>query len=294
MPSATQAHPIGEVTFIMRALEPEVVDVIWRTVEPLLPDRNDSHPLGCHRPRVPDRVCFWGILIRLTTGSSWVDVEALVEHRVSDTTLRARRDEWIAVGVFDRLEAEALAAFDRIIGLDLSDVSVDGSLHKAPYGGEGTGPNPTDRGKSGWKWSVAVERHGIPIGYAIDGANRNDVRMLEPTLDAIAAIGLLVDIDTLHLDRGYDYPVVRQRLAAFGLTELDVQRRGTKQQGKKQPITLGLRWIVETTNSWWSNYGQLRRNTDRRNIHRHAALSLATTALIIGKLLDYRHRWSPN
>jgi hypothetical protein len=67
----------------------------------------------------------------------------------------------------------------------LDDVALDGSLHKAPYGGEGTGPNATDRGKSGWKWSVASERRGIPIGWATDGATRNDVRMLEPTLDAI-------------------------------------------------------------------------------------------------------------
>ena len=111
-----------------------------------------------------------------------------------------------------QLKDEALAAFDRIIGLDLSEVSVDGSLHKAPYGGEGTGPNPTDRGKLGWKWSVGSERHGVPIGWVIDGANRNDVRMLIPTIEAIAATGLLVDIDTLHLDRGYDYPVVREWL----------------------------------------------------------------------------------
>ena len=95
----------------MRALEAEVVDVIWSTVEALLPDRVDLHPSGCHRRRVADRLRFWGILIQLTTGSSWVDVEALVDHQVSDTTLRARRDEWIAAGVFDRLEAEALAAF---------------------------------------------------------------------------------------------------------------------------------------------------------------------------------------
>ena len=277
----------------MRALEPEMVNVIWETIEPLLPERIDAHPLGCHRRRVPDRLCFWGILIRLTTGSAWVDIEAILEHRVSDTTLRARRNEWIAAGVFERLEAEALAAFDRIIGLDLTEVALDGSLHKAPYGGEGTGPNPTDRGKCGWKWSVAVERHGIPIGRAIDGANRNDVRMLEPPLDSIAAAGLLVDIDTLHLDRGYDYPVVRTRLAGYGLTDLSVQRRGTKKPGTKQPLTLGLRWIVEAANSWWSNYGQLRRNTDRKNIHRQAALSLATTVLIIGRLIDHRNRWTP-
>ena len=277
----------------MRALEPDVVDAVFAAVEPLLPRVRDEHPLGCHRPRVPDRLCFWGLLVRLVTGSSWVDIEALLGHRVSDTTLRARRDEWIDAGVFDQLAAEARAAFDRIIGLDLSDVSIDGSLHKAPYGGEGTGPNPTDRGKLGWKWSVASERHGIPVGWEIDGANRNDIRLLEPTLAAVAGNGLLVDIDTLHLDRGYDYPVVRDRLGALGLHDLCIQRRGTKVAGKKQPMNLGLRWIVEATNSWWSNYGQLRRNTDRRKRHRHAALCLATTVLIVGRLLDYRDRWSP-
>lgn len=277
----------------MRALEREVADVLWQAFEPLLPPPDRSHPLGCHRPRVADRLCFRGILIRLVTGASWVDIEAILDHQVSDTTLRARRDEWIAAGIFEQLKTEAIAAFDRVIELDLDDVSLDGSLHKAPYGGEGTGPNPTDRAKLGWKWSVAVDHHGVPIGWVIDGANRNDIRLLVPTLDAVAEAGLLDDIDTLHLDRGYDYPVVRRQLAALGLTDLDIQRRGTKEPGKKQPVRLGLRWIVEATNSWWSNYGQLRRNTDRRPRHRHAALCLATTILIVGKLLTYRDRWSP-
>jgi transposase len=293
MSGAAQPRRLVEDPIIMRALEPEVVDVIWRAVEPLLPPQVETHPLGCHRPRVPDRLCLWGILIRLVTGASWIDIEAILERRVSDTTLRARRDEWINAGVFEQLKAEATAAFDRIVGLDLREVSLDGSLHKAPYGGEGTGPNPTDRAKLGWKWSVASDGHGVPIGWVIDGANRNDVRMLVPTIEAIADAGLLTDIDTLHLDRGYDYPIVRQRLAAFGLHDLDVQRRGTKELGKNQPIRLGLRWIVESTNSWWSNYGQLRRNTDRRSRHRHAALCLATTVLIVGKLIDHRDRWSP-
>ena len=208
-----------------------MVDATWAAIEPLLPEVVDEHPLGCHRARVPDRLCFWGILIRLTTGSSWVAVEAILEYRVSDTTLRARRDEWIAAGVFEQLKSESLAAFDRIIGLDLAEVSVDGSLHKAPHGGEETRPNPTDRGRLGWKWSVASERHGVPIGWTIDGANRNDVRMLVPTIGAIAVSGLHLDIDTVHLDRGYDYPVVREWLAGYGLDDLCIQRRGTKASG---------------------------------------------------------------
>ena len=278
----------------MRALETEVVDAIWAAVEPLLPPPDRSHPLGCHRPRVADRLCFWGILIRLVTGSSWVDIEAILDHAVSDTTLRARRDEWIAAGIFDAVKDEAIAAFDRIVGLDLDTVAIDGSLHKAPYGGEGTGPNPCDRAKSGWKWSVACEAHGIPIGWAIDGANRNDVAMLEPTLDALTHTGFLGEVGTLHLDRGYDSGAVRRQLIARDLTDFEIQLRGTKVPGvTKQPLNLGLRWIVEATNSWWSNYGQLRRNTDRKSCHRHAALCLATIILITGRLLDWRNRWNP-
>ena len=253
----------------MRALEPEVVNAVWTAIEGLIPPPRDHHPLGCHRPRIPDRLCFWGILIRLVTGASWVDIEQILGGQVSDTTLRSRRDEWIAAGVFDRLKNEAVAAFDRIIGLDLREVSIDGSLHKAPYGGEGTGPNPTDRAKLGWKWSVAVDANGIPIGWVIDGANRNDIKLLDPTLEAVAANGLLADIETLHLDRGYDYPAIRRRLTELGIDDHVIQRRGTKTPGKKQPLNLGLRWIVEATNSWWSNYGQLRRNTDRRRDARH-------------------------
>lgn len=268
---------------------------MWQTIEPILPSPDDSHPLGCHNPRVPDRVCFRGILIRLVTGSSWTDIEAIMGFEVSDTTLRRRRDEWIDAGVFDQLEAEARTGYDRIVGLDLAHVAIDGSLHKAPYGGEGTGKSPVDRAKLGWKWSLAVDAAGIPIGWAIDGANRNDVKLLEPTLDAIAATGLLTDIDTICLDRSYDYPAIRTQLNNYGLDDLDIQKRGTKAPpGEPHRLTLGLRWIVEATNSWFSNYGQLRRNTDRRNRHRHAALRLATTVLIIGRLINYRDRWSPD
>jgi transposase len=278
-----------------RAMDPEVADAIWAAIEPILPVPVDEHPLGCHNPRVPDRVCFRGILIRLVTGSSWVDIEAIMNYVVSDTTLRARRDEWIDAGVFDQLAAETLAGYDRIIELDLDVVAIDGSLHKAPCGGEGTGKSPVDRAKLGWKWSVAVDGAGIPIGWSIDGANRNDVAMLDPTLDAVAATGLLSDVGTVTLDRSYDYPAIRQRLHDRGLSDLDIQRRGTKPPpGAPHRLTLGLRWIVEATNTWWSNYGQLRRSTDRKTRHRHAALQLATAVLITARLIAYRNRWSPS
>jgi transposase len=278
----------------MRALDPEVFDVVWAAIEPLVPVRVDEHPLGCHRRRCSDRDCFRVMLVRLSTGCSWQDAERLCGNKVSDTTVRERRDEWAAAGVFNAVAQEAIGAFDRIVGLDLSDVAVDGSLHKSPCGGEGTGGNPTDRGKLGWKWSVLTDRHGIPLGWAIDGANRNDSVMLAPTLDDAAGRGLLVEIETIWLDRGYDSDVTRERLAARGVDDAVIakkRKRASTDTKKNQPM--GLRWPVERTNSWLSNFGQLRRNTDRKTIHRLAQFALAVTLLLTAKLVDWRNRWSP-
>jgi transposase len=235
---------------MMRALDPGVVDVVWETIEPMIPQPADTHPLGCHRLRVPDRLCFWGILIRLVTGCSWVTVEAILERRVSDTTLRSRRVEWITAGVFDELRDHAVEAYDRIIGLDLSEVAIDASIHKAPCGGQGTGKSPVDRAKLGWKWSVAADANGIPLGWAIGAANYSDLKLLEPTLADVARVGLAVEIDTLHLDRGYDYLKIRTQLTGMGFDDLNIQRR--KPRGaprQKAPMCLGLRWVFEGTNS---------------------------------------------
>ena len=69
-----------EVPYIVRALDPDVFDAVWAAVEPLLPPPEHSHPLGCHRSRISDRGCLRGLFIRLVTGSSWVDIEAILDH----------------------------------------------------------------------------------------------------------------------------------------------------------------------------------------------------------------------
>jgi transposase len=221
------------------------------------------------------------MLVRLATGCSWEDAERLTGHKVSDTTMRLRRDEWIAAGVFRALEEEALHAYDKIIGLEFSDVSVDGSLQKSPCGGEGTGKNPTDRGKLGWKWSILTDLNGIPVGWAVDSANRHDSVLLPPTLEAAAQRGLLAEIETLWLDKGYDSKATRELIAEHCIPDSVIakQRRAGEPKAKK-PLGMGLRWPVERTNSWLSNFGQLRRNTDRRSIHRLVQLSLAIVCLL--------------
>ena len=49
----------------------------FTAVEGLLPPRPvDEQPLGCHRPRIPDKVYFTWIVYRLALGCSWREAAA--------------------------------------------------------------------------------------------------------------------------------------------------------------------------------------------------------------------------
>jgi transposase len=287
----------------MLALKDDVVDAVWAALEPMLPVPIDRHPLGCHRPRTPNFVCFKGILIRLVTGCSW-DVAGHLAGS-SESALRRRRDEWQAAKVFDKLVREALAAYDRIIGIDVEVAALDASIHKAPTGGEGTGPSFTDRGKRGWKWSLLTDGQGIPIGWTAAAANRNDAKLVADTLDDANARGLLAPLRCIYLDKGYDYDFVRDEATRRGLNFDIAKRRPRSPNGqRRETLSRGARhlkpaakrppsprWPVERTNSWLSNYGLLRRNTDRFIHHRRAALDLAIALTLVIKLVKHQKRW---
>jgi hypothetical protein len=90
---------------------------VWDQFAALLPSHHDLHPLGCHRPRIPDRVVFDTLVQMLVFGCA--------SHRIADSTclastLRRRRDAWIAAGELDMLRDVVLGACDRMIGLDLA------------------------------------------------------------------------------------------------------------------------------------------------------------------------------
>jgi transposase len=143
------------------AIQSYFIEPIWEQFRALLPEREVSHPLGCHRSRIPDQVVFEKLLQVLVFGCAY---ERIADESCSDTTLRRRRDEWIALGVMVALRELVLEAYDRIIGLELADVAVDGCITKVPCGGEKAGRSPVDRGKGGIKRSIAVDGEGILIG----------------------------------------------------------------------------------------------------------------------------------
>ena len=130
----------------MPALPSSVLEPLWVQVAALLPTCHVSHPLGCHRPRIPNRLAFDKLVQVLVFGCGY---RRIADATGSATTLRRRRDEWITLGVAEQLRLAVLAAYDRLFGLELEHLAVDGCITKAPCGGQTAGPSPTDRRKQG-------------------------------------------------------------------------------------------------------------------------------------------------
>ena len=99
--------------------------------------------------------------------------------------------------------------------------------------GEKTGANPTDRGKRGVKRSLLTEAQGVPVGVAVDGANRHDMKLVRPALDSVVIARPDPTPDQpqgMCLDKGYDFDEVRRTLEDFGFTA-HIRSRG----GRRRP-----------------------------------------------------------
>jgi transposase len=270
------------------ALPSWLTDPLWEQFAALLPAREtyvSTHPWGCHRRRIPDRVVFDKLLQVLRFGCSY---QGIADSTCSATTIRARRDEWIERGVFAQLRRIALDAYDRLVGLVLDNLSVDGCITKAPGGGQVAGPSPVDRRKQGMKRSLLVEGYGIPLGRVLAGAHRHDSPLLGPTLDLLAELGPLPDDITVHLDSGYDSGKTRETLTDHGLHG-EIARKG-----EKAPIQATHRWHVERTNAWHNGFNRLQRCYERRQAVIEAFFDLADAVITVRSLIRRAwttHRW---
>ena len=139
-----------------------VPDWLWELFVPLLPAA-PSHPLGCHRPRVPDRDAMDAILLVLRTGMPW---NALNGSGICSSSAAHRRfQEWEGAGVFHEIWRQGLLDYDRVVGIDWAWLAADGAMGKAPLGGEKTGPNPTDRAKRGRNVRFSARQQGSRSGW---------------------------------------------------------------------------------------------------------------------------------
>jgi putative transposase len=136
-------------------------DWLWERIEPLLP-APPYHPLGCHRPRVPDRDAMDAILLVLRTGMQWNALN--VTGICSSSSAHRRFQEWEEAGIFQEIWRQGLLEYDQVVGIDWAWLAADGAMAKAPLGGAATGPNPTDRAKKGPSARSSARRRESPSG----------------------------------------------------------------------------------------------------------------------------------
>jgi hypothetical protein len=211
-----------------------ILEPLWDQFQALLAARSVSHPLGCHRPRVPDRVIFDKLIQVLVFGCG---DRRIAGQGCSATTLRRRRDEWIALRLAEHLHQLALHAYDRLLAWSWTTwpltAASQGALRRPgrrakPGGSPHAGPEtlPGDRGArpsaGGSPGPGQSPRRQVAGGHPGSGGGV-----------IAAAVGPLPAHPVVQLDAGYDYQPCRQVLADRSLAGQIAAR------GQPAPIQAG-------------------------------------------------------
>lgn len=163
---------------------------------------------------------FAPIYYRMRTGCQW---NALPRCLGAASTVPDRHQQWVAAGVSEKLWEHGLLQLHVEGVLDWSFQSIDGCTTKAPLGGQQTGPNPTDRGKTATKRHLLTETNGLPIRLVVTGANVHDKTQATPLLAAMLFLPPAPVADyALHFcaDKAYDCADVGSAIGLFGYQEL--------------------------------------------------------------------------
>jgi len=225
-------------------------DWLWQKVEPLLPPA-PPHPLGCHRARIPDRRVMDAILLVLRTGMQW---NALAATAICNSSSAHRR--FGGVGAGRRLSGDLAPGAARLRCGRRPRLGLSGGRRgddQGAAGGRADRPQPHRSRQKGAKRSLLCEARGVPIGLACDGANRNDHKLLAPTLGSIP-IERPAPTERrpqgLCLDAAYDNRESRELLASYAL-DAHIRSRGEEIELKlRTPGWRARRWVVEACHSW--------------------------------------------
>jgi len=127
---------------------------LWNRLEPLLPKYGRSKKGG--RPRLCLRSVVEGIFYVLRTGCQWKAAPACFG---AGSTLHKYFQEWIELGIFEKLWKAVLLEYDDLEGIDWKWQSLDGAMTKAPLGGEKNREKP-DRSRQARHQAVGPYRRG--------------------------------------------------------------------------------------------------------------------------------------
>jgi putative transposase len=110
------------------------------------------------------------------------------------------------------------------------------------------GQHPTDRGNIGTQRSGLTDGGGVPIGLAVEGANRHDFERVKETLTRIPVERPTPTLEPPQgrcLDKGDDDDEVRELLAECGFTA-HIRARGEEAQAITRAAgDKARRWVVE-------------------------------------------------
>jgi putative transposase len=105
-----------------------------------------------------------------------------------------------------------------------------------------------------------TEGQGVPIGLAVEGANRNDMKLVRKTLESIVVERpepTEEEPQGMCLDKGYDFQEVRDTLQEFGFTA-HIRSRGEEAKAiKAEAGKRARRWVVERTHSWMNRFRRI-------------------------------------
>jgi putative transposase len=189
--------------------------------------------------------------------------------------------------VLGHVWASLVEECEELGGVDWQWQSADAAMAKARFGGDETGPNPTDRAKPGTKRSLLVEADGGPLAVVIGGANVHDCKLLKATLEAIVVERPKPQTLKQHLclDKGYDNPTGRDAVDKHKYIP-HIRRIGEEnfdeQQHKRYPAR---RWVVERTLGWLSKCRAILVRYDKKACNYLGLIKLACA------LLWYRRCW---
>lgn len=263
----------------------KVPDAMWQHIQDLFPPPKAPGTPG--RPPVPYRVVLNGILYVLRTGCQWKAVPAAFS---SGSTVHRRFQEWVVAQVLDAVLRAMLRWYQVTRGIAWRWQAVDTKLLAAPLGGELTGRNPTDRGKSGTKRHLLVDGRGVPLAFHLTGAQRHDMKGLAP----LVTDGWLITRprpDAAHpqhicLDKGYDYPQVDELLDQLDY-HTHIRRRGEAPYDPQQAETVypARRWKVERSISWLNNMRKLRTRWEKKAANYRGLWLLAAALLCYRRIV---------
>jgi transposase len=257
-----------------------VSDELWERVQPLLPAPPKRRFRFPGRKPLDYRKILTGILFVLKTGIAWDDLPAELGCGCGKTCRHYLR-LWYQAGVWQKLHALLLAELNGTDQIDWSRALIDASFAKAPEGGEDTGPNPTDRSKSGSKHHVLTDAHGIPLNAKVTAANVNEVTQVLDLLVNKPAVGGKPGPPRelpgrLQGNGAYDAEPLRVLLRWLGITPLLGHRNREHGSGLGK-----FRWFVERTISWLHSFGRLRRRLDRLTALQEAFLRLGCSLICL-------------